>query len=235
MIDNGQIEIAAEYAVPSERQMSIGRWRAHFSSGYIRRINSVAMHGERVSDDAATERLMTILDVYAERGLRPRLRVTTMDAWIDPMIRRWTEAGEALVMTVEPQRCKVGSTISIDGWISWLAPRAVESGRFEEAAASARMLRADNIVVTATEGGKIVGVGRAVSTNGLTGLFDIMVDPEHRRQGHARSMINRLRGWASGRDEEVYLQVAAVNRPAITLYRAMGFVERYRYRYRSPD
>lgn len=235
MIENEQIEIAAERAVPSARQMSIGRWRAHFSSGYIRRINSVAMHGERVSDDVAAERLMTILDVYAERGLRPRLRVTTMDGWIDPMLRRWTEAGEALVMTVESQRCEVGSTISIDDWISWLAPRAASSGRFEEAAASARRLPADNIVVTVTEGGEIVGVARAVSTAGLTGLFDIMVDPEHRRKGHARSMIDRLRGWAADRGEPVYLQVAAVNRPAITLYESMGFTERYSYRYRSPD
>lgn len=235
MIDNAQIEVAAEQAVPSESNMSIGGWRAHFSSGHIRRINSVAMHGERVTDDVAAERLMMILDIYTERGLRPRLRVTTMDAWIDPMIRRWTEAGEALVMSVEPQRCEIGSTISIDGWIGWLAPRAVSSGRFDEAVASARRLEVDNVVVTATEGGEIVGVGRAVSTNGLTGLFDIMVDPEHRRRGHARSMIDRLCGWAAGRDERVYLQVAAVNRPAITLYESMGFVQRYRYRYRSPD
>jgi ribosomal protein S18 acetylase RimI-like enzyme len=233
--DNSQIEIAAERAVPSAHEMSIGGWRAHFSSGYIRRINSVTMHGERVTDDAASERLMMILDLYAERGLRPRLRVTTMDTWIDPMIRQWTEAGEALVMTVEPQRCEVGSTISIDEWITWLAPRAASSGRFDEASASARRLDADNIVATATEGGRIVGVARAVSTNGLTGLFDITVDPEHRRRGHARSMIDRLRGWAAQRNEQVYLQVAAVNRPAITLYESMGFVERYRYRYRSPD
>ena len=138
-------------------------------------------------------------------------------------------------MTIDAQPAEVGASISIDAWLSWLAHRAVSSGRFDEAATSARSLHADNIVVTTTSAGEIVGAARAVSANGLTGLFDIMVDPVHRRQGHARSMIDRLRGWAAGRNEEVYLQVAAVNRPAITLYRAMGFVERYRYRYRSPD
>ena len=138
-------------------------------------------------------------------------------------------------MTIEPQPAEVGASISIDAWLSWLAPRAVSSGRFDEAATSARSLDADNIVVTTTAAGEIVGAARAVSANGLTGLFDIMVDPARRRRGHARSMIDRLRGWAAERDEEVYLQVAVVNRPAITLYRSMGFVERYRYRYRSPD
>ena len=158
-----------------------------------------------------------------------------MDAWIDPVIARWTEAGEALVMTIDSQPSEVGSSISIDAWLAWLAPRSVSSGRFDEADSSARRLDADNVVVTVTVGNEIVGAARAVSTNGLTGLFDITVDPEHRRRGHARSMIDRLRGWAAQRNEQVYLQVAAVNCPAITLYESMGFVERYRYRYRTPD
>lgn len=235
MIDNSQIEVAAELAVPSAKQVEIGRWRAHLSSGHIRRINAVTLHGERPDDPAVHDRLASVQDLYRNHGLRPRLRTTSMDVWIEPMIRSWTEAGEALVMTIEARAADVGASISIDGWLSWLAPRAVSSGRFDEAAASARRLRADNIVVTAAAGGDIVGMARAVSSNGLTGLFDIMVDPEHRRRGHARSMIDRLLGWAEERNEEVYLQVAAVNRPAITLYRTMGFVERYRYRYRSPD
>lgn len=235
MTDSTQIEIAAELAVPSVRQVEIGRWRAHLSHGHIRRINSVTLHGEQPEPAVVGERLALVQNLYDRHGLRPRLRTTSMDTWIEPMIRQWTEAGEAFVMTIGPQRCEIGSTISIDEWIGWMAPRAESSGRFDEAATSARSLDADNIVVTATERGEIVGVARGVSTNGLTGLFDIMVDPEHRRKGHARSMIDRLRGWAAERGDEVYLQVAAVNRPAITLYESVGFVERYRYRYRSPD
>ena len=235
MTDNARIEIASELAVPSVRQVDIGRWRAHLSAGHIRRINAVNLHGERPEDDIVADRLAFVADLYRKAGLRPRLRTTSMDTWIDPMIERWTEAGDALVMTIEPQPADVGQTISIDAWLSWLAPRAASSGRFDEAAASARRLDPNNIVVTVSAGGDIVGAARAVSANGLTGLFDIMVDPAHRRRGHARSMIDRLRGWAAERGEGVYLQVAAVNRPAITLYRAMGFVERYRYRYRSPN
>lgn len=235
MTDNAEIEVAAELAVPSIRQVEVGRWRAHLSSGHIRRINAVTMHGERPNDHVVADRLAFVNDLYREHGLRLRLRTTSMDAWIDPLIEAWTEAGEALVMTIDPQPSGVGPSMSIDAWLAWLSPRAMSAGRLEEAAASARRLGADNIVVTVTVGNDIVGAARAVSTNGLTGLFDITVDPEHRRRGHARSMIDRLRGWATQRNEEVYLQVAAVNHPAITLYQSMGFVERYRYRYRSPD
>ncbi len=235
MTDTTQIEIAAEQAVPSFTHVDLGQWRAHLSAGHIRRINAVTLHGERPEDDVVRERLKLVRDLYHRHGLRPRLRTTSMDAWIDPVIERWTEAGDALVMTIESQPGEVGPSISIDAWLAWLSPRAVSAGRLDEAASSARRLEADNIVVTVTVGHEIVGAARAVSTNGLTGLFDMTVDPEHRRRGHARSMIDRLRGWAAQRNEEVYLQVAAVNRPAITLYESMGFVERYQYRYRSPD
>lgn len=235
-MDHAAIEVAAEAAVPSKSSMPIGgRWRAHFSSGHIRRINSVAMHGERVTEDVAVARLHIVLDVYAERGLRPRLRVTTMDSWIEPLISRWSEAGEALVMTAAPAPGDLGETISVTDWLGWLAPRASSPGRLEEAASSARCLTSDHVIVTASSNGEVIGAARAVSTNGMTGLFDITVDAEHRRRGHARSMMHRLMGWAENRSEPVYLQVAAVNRPAITLYESMGFVERYRYRYRSPD
>ena len=235
MIDNAAIEVAAEQAVPSEEQISLGKWRAHFSSGHIRRINSVSLHGERIDEDEALRRLAAVQRLYRERGLRPRIRTTSMDGWIDPLIHGWSEAGEALEMTSQPAPADVGATISIDQWLDWLSPRAVAAGRFEEASSSARRLTADNVIVTTSVGNQIVGTGRAVSTGGLTGLFDITVDPEHRRRGHARSMIRRLKGWAAERKEAVYLQVAIVNTGAIALYRSDGFTESYRYRYRSPD
>lgn len=235
MIDTEAIEVAAEWAVPSERQVEIGRWRAHLSSGHIRRINAVTLHGERPDESVVRDRIAFLQDLYRDCGLRPRLRTTSMDAWIDPMISKWSESGEALVMTVDSRPADVGSTISIEGWLEWMETRAISSGRFDEAAASARRLAADNVVVTVAVDGEIIAAARAVSTNGLTGLFDISVDPDHRRRGHARAMIERLRGWAADRNELVYLQVAAVNTPAIGLYRTEGFTERYRYRYRSPD
>jgi ribosomal protein S18 acetylase RimI-like enzyme len=235
VIDNSAIEIAAEAAVPSEYQVSLGRWRAHLSSGHVRRINAVSLHGEQLDDARAIERLSMVLDLYLEHGLRPRIRTTSMDRWIDPLITRWSESGESIVMVAETRPAAVGGTISIDEWLAWLAPRAMSQPRFAEAAASVRRLEADNVIVTMSHEGQTVGAGRAVSANGVTGLFDITVDPEHRRRGHARAMTRQLMGWAHARAESVYLQVAEVNRPAIALYESEGFTERYRYRYRSPD
>ncbi len=234
MIDDAAIEIAAEQAVPSESQVAIGGWRAHLSSGHIRRINAVNLHGEQLDRPETAERLSTVQDLYRDHGLQPRLRTTSMDTWIEPSITGWSEAGEALVMTSEAQSADVGPSITVEEWLAWLRPRAMLPGRFEEAASSARRLTADHVIVTESRGAAIIGAARAVSTHGLTGLFDITVDPENRRHGHARSMIKRLKGWAATRGELVYLQVAVVNLPAIALYQTEGFTERYRYRYRSP-
>lgn len=157
-----------------------------------------------------------------------------MDEWISPFIADWSESGETLVMTAEATAGAVGPVASIEEWLAWLQPRAALQARFVEAATSARKLPADNVVVFATEGLDIVGAGRGVSVDGLTGLYDITVDPGHRRRGLGRELVRRLSAWAAERSDVLYLQVAAVNTAAIELYETEGFVESYRYRYRRP-
>ncbi len=235
MIDDLRIERASEQAVPSAGVERLGAWRAHLSDGYVRRLNSVALHGERPGG-AETERRLDVIDrLYRERSLRPAIRQTTMDGWLDEHLSGWTETGDTIVMAARGSTGDVGPTCSVEDWLAWLSPRASLPARFAEAAASARRLDADNVVLFSTEGRHIVGAGRAVSTEGMTGLFDISVDSDVRRRGHGRSLLRRLMAWAAERGEEVYLQVGAVNEPALQLYRSEGFVERYRYRYRRRD
>lgn len=235
MIDNLRIERASERAVPSAGHERLGNWKAHVSDGYVRRLNSVALHGDRPDSEETGRRLDAIGRLYRERSLRPAIRQTTMDAWLDHHLAGWTETGDTVVMTAAGSAGEVGPTGSVEDWLAWLSPRASLPARFAEAAASARRLDVDNVVLFSAEGRHIVGAGRAVSTDGLTGLFDISVDADVRGRGHGRSLLKRLMAWAADREDAVYLQVAAVNEAAIELYRSEGFVERYRYRYRRSD
>ncbi|WP_246039944.1 GNAT family N-acetyltransferase [Sulfitobacter sabulilitoris] len=60
---------------------------------------------------------------------------------------------------------------------------------------------------------------RAVA--GEAELLTLAVDPDHHRQGHARKL---MRIWMSAADaDEAFLEVAADNAPAISLYAAHGF------------
>lgn len=55
-------------------------------------------------------------------------------------------------------------------------------------------------------------------------VLNVATDPEHRRKGHARALIEALLAAArAGGARTVLLEVRASNRPAIALYEAFGF------------
>ncbi|TPE49922.1 GNAT family N-acetyltransferase [Amaricoccus solimangrovi] len=58
-------------------------------------------------------------------------------------------------------------------------------------------------------------------------LLTIAVDPELRRRGTGRALLETLaEGLAAEGVEEIFLEVAVTNLPARALYRAAGYVER---------
>jgi ribosomal protein S18 acetylase RimI-like enzyme len=82
--------------------------------------------------------------------------------------------------------------------------------------------------------GQTVACGLGVYDRGYVGLFDIVTDPAHRRQGHGMEVVNSLLAWGQEVHEAryAYLQVMADNAPAISLYSKFGFETCYRYWYR---
>lgn len=80
---------------------------------------------------------------------------------------------------------------------------------------------------------QIVACGLGVIQSGFIGLFDIVTDPQYRNQGYARKLIHSLLAWGqSHQTGNAYLQVMLNNRPALGLYKSLGFTELYRYWYR---
>lgn len=230
-----RIDLMAERSIPSRSAVRIGSWTAHVGDGHVRRINSVALHGEEPGPDEIVARLETIQVVYSEAGLRPMIRQTSLDPWIEEHIRFWTMSGESVAMVADPAPGHVGDTHHIEDWVGWIGRLSNDTGRRREAVASVRKLRESNVVVFEEVEGRRVGSGRAVSVDGYCGLFDIQVLAEHRRKGLGRRITRRLMAWAAADDAHtVYLQVAAVNMPARELYGSLGFAESYRYRYRRP-
>jgi ribosomal protein S18 acetylase RimI-like enzyme len=199
----------------------------------------VLQHSHSCSACQAQIELLT-----AERKvLRSALQTATANGAIPAFVPRptisrqlaWLGWAAITIWAVSTAWVGLLSTLTLPDWLAWLSPRAALPERFAEAAESARRIDVDNVVVFSTEGRHIVGAGRAVSTDGLTGLYDISVDTDARRRGHGRSLLKRLMAWAAERSEDVYLEVGALNSAAIELYAGEGFVERYRYRYRHAD
>ncbi|MEM8751209.1 MAG: GNAT family N-acetyltransferase [Pseudomonadota bacterium] len=74
----------------------------------------------------------------------------------------------------------------------------------------------------------------AVRYGDLLGIFEVVSNPELRRQGHGRKILRNALRW--GREQgaqTAWLQVVSDNKAARTLYEDEGFSEVYRYAYRQ--
>ena len=229
------IERVTEEALPSARSLAIGAWRAHLGEGYIRRLNSISLHGERPPPEEARERIRRLSDAYGDAGLRPMFRQTSLDDWLDRHVGHWAVSGDTIVMVADPDHGDPGPLSSAADWVAWIEDLDLPDGRRAEAVSAIRRIAAPEVVAFETAGGVRAGAGRAVHVDGYVGLYDIQVMPSHRRAGLGRRITQRLMAWA-GREgaHTVFLQVAAVNLPARDLYESLGFAAHYRDRYRRP-
>lgn len=79
-----------------------------------------------------------------------------------------------------------------------------------------------------------VACGLGVCEGPYLGLFDVVVDREHREKGYGSELMSALLAWGIERFQVkcAYLAVVVDNEPANKLYRRYGFRELYRYHYR---
>lgn len=77
-----------------------------------------------------------------------------------------------------------------------------------------------------------VAEGRATATNDWLGLHDLEVDPSHRRQGLARSVLAALLDFGAEQGARTaWLHVEADNPAALALYESAGFTVHHRMEY----
>ena len=86
----------------------------------------------------------------------------------------------------------------------------------------------------AIRGSRVVAVGRAVASDGWTGVCGMATLPEARGIGAARAVLGSLARWASAEGiAQMYLQVSGDNGAGLRLYELAGFTELCRYHYRT--
>lgn len=86
------------------------------------------------------------------------------------------------------------------------------------------------------QGKKELACGLGVMSNGLFGLFDIATKKSARNKGFGTKLITGMLHWAVEHGaSSSYLQVVADNKPAIKLYKKIGYEHCYEYWYRIRD
>ncbi|MFX1505209.1 MAG: GNAT family N-acetyltransferase [Promethearchaeota archaeon] len=88
----------------------------------------------------------------------------------------------------------------------------------------------------AITGNEIVGIVLGVLERHYLGIMDLIVDPAHRRQGIASSLLNMTFKWAKKYGcTHVFLQVVRENRNAVSMYQKINFKRWYSYFYMKKD
>jgi GNAT superfamily N-acetyltransferase len=234
------LEERAFNAWPALNTVFCDGWVFRLSGGYTKRANSAnalapkgAFSGVLRSAEAFYRRqgLPTIFRLSPLAGERP-------DAVLNE--RGFCAIDETMVMIAD-----LGADAAVDpdvaisrapdeawrhGFAEANAVALEKRGTHDQMLASIKLPAA---FATLSENGQVLAYGLAVAERGLVGLFDIVTIPAARRRGAGRRLVSSLLAW--GRSEgamAAYLQVVAMNAPAIALYERFGFREAYRYHYR---
>ncbi len=228
----------------------VGGWELRATGGYTRRANSVNPYPPDPADIRGS--VDDIEAWYGRRGLPAVFRFTPVsDApALQPVLERRGYAADrgTLVMTAPADEAPVGEAtvgdteqasveISMAPTTEWIAAKDAWSP-LPPAHRAARTDLLARITVPVGYGlvrrrGFAVAAGHAAVDGDMVALFGLVVDPSHRRQGHATRLTVGLMAWGASRGATVaWLQVhAPSNRTAVDLYQRVGFTRLYEYWY----
>lgn len=163
-------------------------------------------------------------DALADRGYRLESPMSLQSAPTSHVIERLPTAGPRIRIDDQPSDEWFETWLAVHGFGSRAGPEREMLGRVERPSAYASVV---------TEAGA-VAVGRAVAEAGWAGVFGMATLPEARRRGAGRAVLAALTRWAADHDAgHMYLQVECGNAGARRLYERAGFIEQYRYHYRT--
>ena len=238
------LEPIADAAWPARERERLGGWRLNATDGFSLRINACWPLGEPGRDPEAA--IDAVEAFYAQRDLPVRFKLT--DGALAPadlaerLSRRgYAFHGETLLMTggvaglPDPEVVLSGDpdpafeallVASAQGNAADARERLEALGRIPAPARFARL----------TLEGRTAALGACAVDGQAVGIFGMRTDPDFRRRGLARRVLDALLEQAAGLGARTaYLQVEAANALAIGLYAARGFSTAYRYRYWSND
>lgn len=224
-------------------------WVVRLADGYTKRANSVTCLG---SDNVDLDRRIDrVVDIYRERDLPTIFRLSPLAS---PALeaalaeRSWRRFDETIVLAADLDDLgrssleAMGDDIRIDTAPdqAWLESCDRIAGSSTKHLITLRTML-ERLVPTAGFGrvngdGGIDALALVVVDDDHAGVFEVLTQPQRRRQGLARRLLAQLFAWSASRGAKTaWLSVLADNRPAFELYQSFGFSEVYRYYHRSND
>lgn len=234
---------------PAEQSVHLEGWILRTAAGYTKRANSVnplysPVHEE--TEQVLKRKINKAEQYYTEAGLDTVFKITSFSepAGLDGLLGRqgYTVAEPSSVRQRGLERLPFppGKHVLVledkltEQWLETFTK--LTQLKPEHRNTMQRMLDSSYLqqgYALLLKEGVPAACGLGVIQDGVIGLYDIVTDPAHRRQGLAEELILGLLHWA--REQGVrtaFLQVVQANSKASALYDKLGFREIYTYWYR---
>jgi N-acetylglutamate synthase len=230
-------------ALPALQTLLFDGWVLRFAEGYTRRANSVSPLYP--SARGIDEKIDACEELYRHKGLNSTFKMTAQSrpTELDTLLAKHGYQVNAhtsvqlLDLAGWDRPAAGGASLSEDLAEDWLAAywrmSNITAGNRATQRQILRAVLPQKRFASITVDGQVIACGLGVLQDGLIGLFDIVTDPNLRRQGHAQRLIETLLEWGKNEGAQgSYLQVAVNNPSALALYAKLGFREAYEYWYR---
>jgi ribosomal protein S18 acetylase RimI-like enzyme len=230
-------------AWPAMQTLHYDGWVLRFADGYTKRANSVyPLYPSEINVD---EKIKFCESFYRDRGLPTVFKLTTsstpadLDACLAARGYHVDSQTSVQLLDLNAGKYALPSDIELasedsEAWHEAFARmNHVDADRRVTHEHILRAILADKCYASLSVDGQIIGCGLGVTQAGYLGIFDIVIDPDHRGQGHGSRLMEALLGWGVQHGAHtVYLQVMCNNEPALRMYEKLGFREKYQYWYR---
>jgi len=241
------LEAVAARGLPASESQDVGGWIMRCSPGLAaRRANSVWPRRHSNAQDL-DEKFAAVERFYADRELPARYQVSpaSQPYGLEHALRQrgyMPEAPTAVarcdLASIAGQATPTRSRVRIDDcardgwWGTWQTALGIDAPRLDAVGALFDRVSAPMAFVSVAIEGVGAAVALGVLDNRWLGIFNMATLPQMRRRGAGRTALVALARWAGQRNAtKGYLQVDLANKPALNLYRTIGFEHAYRYVY----
>lgn len=230
-------------AWPSLQTMFYDGWILRFANGVTRRSNSVNSIYKSTRD--VEEKITFCEKIYTENNLPTIFKLTSAacPANLDKILsqRNYLRQAETSVQTFDLTNARFEENRSIilnenleENWVRYFVSlNKFNTDKIQIYHAILQNIIPETIYASYRIGNEIKGCGLGVKQGKHIGLFDIVVDEEHRGVGLGYYIATSLMKWGKSKGASIgYLQVMTDNEIALHLYEKLGFTEQYKYWYR---
>ena len=237
------IEELSMNAWPALHTLHYDGWILRSAEGYTKRANSVyPLYATEINVD---EKIGFCEHFFRDQGLPAVFKMTAsstppgLDSRLETLGYRKDSLTSVQTLDLHEGQHHITSGVNListdtDEW--HIAFARMNNVSADHRSTHERILHAilpDKCFASINVDGHIHGCGLGVLQAGYLGIFDIVIDADHREQGYGTRLMDALLAWGQQHNAHTtYLQVMCNNQPALQLYKKLGFEEKYQYWYR---